>query len=144
VKDPRVVQLLIDWNAGNGLKRTTLKSVGSASAIALVTMPEFSSRDYLLGGRAVERMWLKATELDISLQPMVAAILHFARLNHGNGAGMPDFMKKEFTALYSRFIKVFPEAKSRGEIFLCRLCIAEKPGVRSQRIPVEKVLKFGS
>jgi hypothetical protein len=144
VKDPDVVQLLIDWKAGNGLKRTTRKSVEAASAVGLIIMPQFSPGDFLLGGRAVERMWLAATHLGIAVQPLAAAILHFARLNHGGGLGMADFMKEEFAALYERFKVQFPESDGKGQVFLCRLSVAEKPIVKSYRLPVNKVLTFAS
>ena len=140
VRDPMVAQLLADWNAGRGLERLARKSISAASAIGLITMPAFSSNDYLSGGRAVQRLWLTATDNGVSLQPMVAATLHFARLNHGDAEGMPEFMKSEFTSLFKRFERVFPEIKGREEIFLFRLSIAEKPAVKSYRLPLEKVL----
>lgn len=140
VKDPLVSQLLVEWRAGKGLERVARKSIAAASAVGLVLMPQFSSLDYLLGGRAVQRLWLSATEHSVSLQPMVAATLHFARLNHGNGEGMPDFMKEEFKILYKRFEQLIPEIKGREEVFLFRLCMAEKPSVRSYRYALDKVL----
>lgn len=139
VKDPRVINYLAEWRGGKGLERITRKSMASTSAVGLITMPEFSSLNYILGGRAVERMWLTATELGISLQPMLAATLHFARLNHGGGEGMPEYMKQEFSELYKRFGTVFPQISGKGEIFLFRLCIAEKPTIKSYRLSVDKV-----
>jgi molybdopterin/thiamine biosynthesis adenylyltransferase len=140
VKDPEVVKLLVDWKGGRALENVARKSINAASAIGFITMPNFSPQDYLNGGRAVERMWLKATELDISIQPMLAATFHFIRLNQGKGEGMPDFMKEEFSLLYKRFETLFPHTKGKGEIFLFRLCIAEHPNVKSYRIPLKDVL----
>lgn len=139
VKDPEVVRYLAEWRGGKALEKMARKSMAATSAIGLITMPEFSSINYILGGRAVERMWLTATENNISMQPMLAATLHFARLNHGRGEGLPDFMKEEFSGLYKRFEKLFPQVSGKGEVFLFRLCIAEKPAIKSYRLPVEKV-----
>lgn len=139
VKDPNVVKYLADWRGGKALEKMARKSMASASAIGLITMPEFSAINYILGGRAVERMWLVATESNISIQPMLAATLHFARLNFGGGEGLPDFMKEEFNSLYKRFGTLFPQISGKGEIFLFRLCIAEKPTIKSYRLPVDKV-----
>jgi len=142
VKDIEVANLLSKWKAGKGLERIPRKAINSASLVGLVTMPEFSPVNYILGGRAVQRMWLTAAQCNISMQPMVAALLHFARLVHGGGAGMPDFMKEEFTELYPRFTKLFPGAEGKEPVFLFRLSIAKKPLVKSYRIPVDKMLTF--
>jgi hypothetical protein len=140
VKDPEVVKLLAEWRGGKALEKMAQKSVGSASAIGLITMPEFSSLSYFTGGRAVERIWLTATGLGISMQPLLAATLHFVRLKHSNGEGMPDFMKEEFGLLYKRFEALFPEAKDKGEIFLFRLSVTNPPAIKSYRLSLEKVL----
>jgi molybdopterin/thiamine biosynthesis adenylyltransferase len=143
VSDPAVVKLLTDWNAGEGLKRTSRKAVNAASAIGLITMPAFSPSDFVMGGRALERMWLEATELGVSLQPMLAPVLHFARLTHGGGIGMPDFMIEGFKQLYGPFESIFPEIKDQTSVFLFRLCIAKQPIIKSYRIAVNKMLTFG-
>jgi hypothetical protein len=140
VRDPRVVALLAEWRGGKGLESLARKAVASASAIGLIIMPEYSPADYFLGGRAVERMWLLASTLNVSMQPMLAAPLHFARLRHGNGDGLPDFMKEEFTELYKRFEKIFPGIEGKGEIFLFRLSIAKTPSVKSYRLPLVNIL----
>ncbi len=140
VKDPRVVALLAEWRAGTGLESIARKAIASASGIGLIVMPHFTPLDYFMGGRAVERMWLMASKLNVSMQPMLAAPLHFARLKFGNGDGLPDFMKEEFTELYKRFEKVFPGLDGKGQIFLFRLCIAETPSVKSYRLPLGNIL----
>ncbi len=142
VKDMEVAKLLSTWRAGKGLERIPRKAVKSASVVGLVTMPDFSPMSFLTGGRAVQRMWLQAAKCDVSLQPMVAALLHFARLVHGDGVGMPALMKEEFTELYPRFVKLFPGAIGKEPVFLFRLSIANKPSVKSYRIPVDKMLTF--
>lgn len=140
VKDPKVVALLAEWRGGKGLEGIARKAIASASAVGLIVMPGYSTLNYFTGGRAVERMWLTASNLNISVQPMLAATLHFARLNYGNGEGLPDFMKEEFTELYHRFESIYPGIKEKGEIFLFRLSIAKTPEVKSYRLPLANIL----
>lgn len=140
VKDPRVVKLLAEWGGGKALEKMGRKAISAASAVGLITMPEFNALNYIKGGRAVERMWLTASVNGVSIQPMLAAPLHFARLIHGNGEGMPDFMKNEFIELRKQYLELFPKAENRGEIFLFRLCVAREPEIKSYRYPVSKVL----
>lgn len=140
VKDPKVVKLLSTWGGGKALEKMAAKAVDAASAIGLITMPSFTPENFVLGGRAVERVWLTANENKISLQPMLALPLHFARLVYGNGEGMPDFMKMEFEELRKKYLSIFPGIDSKGEIFLFRLSIAEHPKIKSYRYPLSKVL----
>lgn len=140
VKDRRVVSLLAKWRGGKALEKLGQKAISSASAIGLITMPEFKPESFINGGIAVQRLWLTAAELGIAMQPMLAAALHFARLNYGGGEGMPDFMKDEFAALYKKYLNVFPESSGKAEVFLFRLSIAREPSIKSYRLPIEKVL----
>lgn len=140
VKDPNVVKLLSEWRGGKALEKLAAKAVDAASAVGLITMPSFTPENFVLGGRAVERMWLTANENKISVQPMLALPLHFARLVYGNGIGMPDFMKEEFENLRKRYLDLFPRLDGKGEVFLFRLSIAEPPKIKSYRYPVSKVL----
>ena len=105
-------------------------------------MPDFSSTNYVLGGKAMERMWLIATKHGISIQPMMTPLLCFARLENGAGNGIPDFMKEEYTRLYRHFNELFPGIAHKGKILLFKLSIAEKTVVRSCRKPVDQVLLF--
>lgn len=139
VRDPKVVKLLAEWGGGKALENLAKKAIDSASAVGLITMPSFTPENYVLGGRAVERMWLTANNIGISVQPMLAVPLHFARLIHGNSEGMPPFMKDEFEELRKRFVQLFPKIEGRGEVFLFRLSIAEQPKIKSYRYPVAEI-----
>lgn len=139
VRDPKVVKLLAEWGGGKALENLAKKAINSASSVGLITMPGFSPMNYVKGGRAVERMWLTANKNKISVQPMLALPLHFARLIHGNSEGMPDFMKAEFEILRGRYLELFPGIEDKGEIFLFRLCIADEPEIKSYRYAVSEV-----
>ena len=138
VKDPQSMKLLSEWEGGQALEYTSRKGITSASAFGLITMPVFSSVNNILGGKAMERMWLMAAKNNISIQPMMTPILYFARMNKDGGKGMPDFMKKELEILYDRFCKLFLDTKNRENVFLFTLNIAETLSVRSPRKPIEQ------
>jgi len=140
VRDPEVVRLLAEWRGGKALEKIARKAIASASAVGLITMPAYSPANYLAGGRAVQRMWLTATQHGIAMQPMLAAVLHFARLKHANGEGMPDFMKEEFAQLHKRFERLFSQAIGKEDVFLFRLSIATEPKIKSYRLSLDKVL----
>ncbi len=140
VRDPEVVRLLAEWRGGKALEKMARKAIASASAIGYITMPGYTPTNLVNGGRALQRMWLTATEHHVAMQPMLAATLHFARLKHANGDGMPTFMKEEFESLYKRFQQLFSQLNGKEGVFLFRLSIAAEPKVKSYRLSLDKVL----
>lgn len=141
-KDWLVIKYLNEWKGGSGFERLSRKCVANASALGLITMPEYGKESFFNGGRAIQRVWLAANQQNISFQPLTSPVFLFIRLIHGNGKGLTRSIIEELSALRSQFIKLFAVQNEKQEIFLFRLCIAEKPKVRSLRRPVEEVLKL--
>jgi hypothetical protein len=134
LRSPRVPELLRAWKAGQGLEKLTQSALLSSSAIGLLTAPRDSIRDRFLGGRALERVWLTATRLGLSLQPHTASIFLFARALGTGGAEFDAETIGELIALQARLRGVF-EA-SGTEVFLFRLFPQCEPLARSLRLPV--------
>jgi molybdopterin/thiamine biosynthesis adenylyltransferase len=140
IKDPRAIQLVNDWDKGAALENMTRNLVASSSAVGLVTAPAFTPEYCVHAGEAAERAWLVATKHRVGFQPVLASVFHFARLIHGNGAGMPEKIQKKFSGLHSEFIKLFGlSSTSEQPLFLFRLCFADEPGVKSLRLDLEEI-----
>lgn len=139
-KDPKVLDLLKHWKMGTGLERLSKKSGLASSAIALVTMPNYTADDFIKGGKAVERMWLTANRAGISLHPMTASILHFNILKYGDGLNQDLYLKNKFSELNEIFYNCFPTVDEQEvSVFLCRLFYAEAEGTPSKRLPIDKI-----
>jgi molybdopterin/thiamine biosynthesis adenylyltransferase len=131
---PRVPELLRRWKVGHGLEKLTSSALLSASAIGLLTVPRESIHERFLAGRALERVWLAAARLGLSLQPHTSSIFLFARALGGGGAAFDAETLGELIALQARLRGVF---EARGtEAFLFRLFPHCEPLVRSLRVPV--------
>jgi len=142
VKPWPVIKLLNDWKLGTGLERMGRKTIASASALGLVTMPNFSSDDFYVGGRALERVWLAANHQQIAVHPSSIATLVFNTLEHGSPDILSGSMKKEVVDLRNQFAALFALPKNIGEVLLLRFCIADPPKARSVRYPIEQILSF--
>lgn len=140
--DPDVIKYLTIWKGGKAFEKLSRKAVDSASAVALVTMPAYDRKNYLLGGQCVERIWLEATKRNLSIQPMLAPLFLFTRLIHGNGENIPEKMSDELKELRKKFIDVFPIKENIGEIFLFKIAASSELHVKSLRKPVESVLTW--
>ena len=141
-KDPQVLNLIKNWKKGTGLERLSYKSGLAASAIGLITMPAYTSQNFIEGGKAAERMWLTANLNNISLHPMTASILHFNILKYGKALDSDSYLKEKFEQLNAIFFKCF-SAVSATEVpvFLCRLFYAEQEAYTSERLPIDQIFK---
>jgi len=126
-------------NGGNAFKKMAQKAVRASSALGIISMPEYSGKHFLLGGEAIERVWLEANLRNISVQPITQFTFLLARLVHGNEEGFDSFYKQEFNDLKQRFFKLLPHLENKQPVFTFRLCKAEEPLVKSLRKPLDAV-----
>jgi molybdopterin/thiamine biosynthesis adenylyltransferase len=137
-----VVNNLIKWGGGGAIEKLGAKMTKSSSGLALLTMPNYSKKDFIAGGRALQRVWIKANQLGMSVQPMSAAIFLFARLVHGKGDGLSDKMMHELNEIRKTHLALFETDDTKGEVFLFRLFYADEPKVTSLRKHLDDVFEI--
>jgi hypothetical protein len=131
LRSPRVAELLRGWKRGHALERLTRKALLAASAVGLITSANDSIRDRFVAGRALQRVWLTATRLGLSLQPHTASIFLFARALGGGQADFDAETMGELLGLQARLRGTF---RAQGtELFLFRLFPGCEPLARSLR-----------
>lgn len=135
-----VANLLRKWGGGEAFKKLGKRSIENASAVGLITMPGFSYEDYYNAGRSLERVWITANGLNISIQPCTALVYLFYRLIEMKGEGLSSEVIEELKKIKNKFNTLFPEATSNAEIFLFRAFIADHPELKSLRRPLSEVL----
>ncbi len=141
-KDWEVLDYLNKWEKGQGLERFSRGQALSASAIGLITMPNYNINDFYEGGRAMERIWLNATMKNISFQPLTIATLIFNTFLYESKNTFSTPMIEELNVLRKEFENIFSINKSVGEIMLFRVFLADAPEKKSLRVPAQKVLSF--
>lgn len=140
IKDLKAIKLIAAWNGGSALETVSHDLVASASAAAIVTMPGFDAESMIQAGRAVERVWLTATSHGVAFQPLLASVLHFARIVQGGGEGIPQDIQHEFLVLHREFLKIFDySGLTEVPLFFMRLCYAEPPKLIAQRLGLDDI-----
>jgi hypothetical protein len=140
IKDLKAIKLVAAWNGGSALEAVSHDLVASASAVAIVTMPGFDAEHMIQAGRAVERAWLTATAHGVAFQPLLASVLHFARIIQGGGEGIPQNIQHEFLVLHREFVKIFGYSElTEVPLFFMRLCYAEPPRLIAQRLGMDDI-----
>lgn len=139
-----VARFMGKLGAGKAFIAGARQMLAASSAFAVVTVPGHGLADYLQGGRAMQRVWLTATSLGLSFQPLAAVTYLFMRVRFFGGEGLPPSSVETLRRLLDRFDRVFPEIdRDHGHVLYFRLAHAEPASARSLRRPVEAVLEEG-
>lgn len=140
IRNEKVIQTINSLEVGYGFDALAKRIVKTASALCMITMPEYNLANFFEGGRAMERFWLLATDLGIAVHPVISPFYLFSRLLHGNGEGLPQRTITELTALRKRFDEIAQLGNNRAEVFFTKIAIAPDQELKSHRLPVQKVL----
>jgi hypothetical protein len=133
-----VVRLMRAMGLGAAIDGLAVRSVRACSAMALLTIGGSEPKDYFLGGRAMERVWLVATSLGMAVQPMSALPYIFARLE--KGGGFPSSETNALRFLRSRYLRLFHVKPGAGELLLFRIARAGPPSARALRRRLDDML----
>lgn len=133
LRSPGVPPLLKRWRGGRGLEKLTRSSLLASSAVGLLLVTRQTLPARVDAGRALERVWLLATQRGLSLQPHTAAVFLFARAFGGGARDFDSETLGELHGLHARLRAVF--GAPGGEVFLFRLFPSCEPLERSLRRP---------
>ena len=135
------MELVRQWGGGRNLEKMSRKYVAGSSAIGLIVMPTARPDDYFNGGRALERMWLTATERRLAIHPITATPYYFALLLRQGGQGLDASTIAELRALRPEFERLFGLTTPTAEVLLFRVAYASLETTRSRRRPIDDVLR---
>ncbi len=136
-EDSKAIDFLRSLNGGNAFTKMVNRAVSVSSALGIITMPAYSEINFLLGGRAVERVWLEANILDVAFQPISQLVFLMARLKHGHAGEIETYFAKEVEQLAHEFYNLLPQLKDEQLIFIFRLSKADRPAITSLRRPID-------
>jgi len=140
IRNEKVIRTIRKLNGGYGFDSLARKIVKTASALCMITLPEYNPENFFEGGRAMERFWLEATNLNLAVHPVISPFYLFSRILHGNGEGLDQRTITELTGLRERFDEIAGLGNNRAEVFFTKIAIAEEPLLKAHRLPLAEVL----
>jgi molybdopterin/thiamine biosynthesis adenylyltransferase len=139
--DPAAINLVHQWDLGRKLERLSERYVQSSAAVGMIATRMARPQDYFNGGRAIQRMWLAATEKDLAVHPMTALPYLMSMLDPAVSA-IDARTAAQIDSLRPDYQKLFGPTDALCGIFLFRISFAASTEQRSLRRPIEEVLKF--
>lgn len=140
---PEVAATLRELGGGRAFGERAEKAILRSSAVGLVTVGGAAAASALRGGRAVERVWLTATALGLSFQPVTALVYLFEMLDGSGATVFSAREREELRSLRARFDALFEAADGGTRLMLFRVGRAAAPSARTPRLPLEQVLSWG-
>lgn len=114
----------------------SVRLLKSSPAYALITIKNRKPENYVAGGRVMERFWIKANSLGLSLQPMAGFVF---LLNHLATDGGSQF-RSDHQQLIQQFQNSLKQIKGlnsdQSYLMFFRMGICDKSNKRTQRKPL--------
>lgn len=145
-----VLRLLSSWptlarlrtiGGGGGLESPSRDAIDAASGVALLRRRSTGASTHFHGGRALQRIWLRATSMGLSIQPMSVLVYLFDRIENGDAVGLEEDTRQGLIDLADQFRKLFPPLGfPASDLLLFRIAYADPPTVRSNRLELDEMI----
>jgi molybdopterin/thiamine biosynthesis adenylyltransferase/nitroreductase len=137
-----VMQFLNRLGAARLIAGISYQGIMQASAVGLLKCPGHGPRDYLEGGRALQRIWLAATREGLAFQPMTAITLFRLRWQLGRQDGLPRGQRRSLESILTVYENLFPPSSGgrQGHIMLFRIGYGRPVACRTLRRPIPTFL----
>lgn len=142
IRSEKVINAVKNLGGGNALGMLAMRTVSTASALCMISVPGYSLKNFFEGGRSMERFWLEATNLNLAIHPLISPLYLFSRILHGNGEGLDEKNIEELRFLRDQFNKITQAGNDDSEIFLAKIAIATEPSLKAHRLDLKDILVF--
>jgi molybdopterin/thiamine biosynthesis adenylyltransferase/nitroreductase len=142
------LRLMASWNVmravgtfggGAGLEKIGKDLLPASCAAGLLTVDANSEPAFFRAGRALQRVWLRATALGLDLHPVTPITYLIARLDRGGHRFSPSQVE-EIQRLRGALERVVELPPGHVAPMLFRLVAGARPTARALRRPVQMVL----
>ncbi|MEJ0021840.1 MAG: hypothetical protein WDN47_04705 [Candidatus Doudnabacteria bacterium] len=143
------IKLLRSWKWTNLLDKIGIskqiakdnaKNYETASALGIIVIPTNSRNDYVVAGRAMERVWLKVTSMGLSLQPMTGILFFMQKILSGKheefSTEQVQLIKEGYQKISSGF-----DVTNQTIAMLFRIGDGGEPSAKSLRYTIPEIMQ---
>jgi hypothetical protein len=126
-----------------GVARQAAQEVSASGAVGILSVEAPGTRDFVEGGRALERIWLAAQSEKLVFHPTASLPVFLAHANRTAGEALLAKHRRVVSEMSRAFSVLFPHLADRTIQMVFRVGEGAPATVRSLRRPLEDVLSFG-
>ena len=112
----------------------------AAAAIGGILISASDPIDFVRAGRVLQRAWLTATSLGLSLQPLTGILFFDLLIKNEEAREFSTQEKDSITRAYRRTAQLF-QADEKRVAFMFRIGKGEAPSARASRLPLSTVVE---
>ena len=129
------VRLLNVFGLSKSIPKQSAPIYRSSSAIGALILENDRDESFLSAGRAFQRLWLTATSLGVSLQPVTAIPYLMQRVEAGEAQAFSPKHTEMIRAAYGKITKTFGLVGEEHIAMLFRVGYGDAPSARSSKLP---------
>jgi len=138
----KIAKYLTKLGIAKFIAKENSKIYSSGSAIGLITVSHNATKEeFIFVGRAMQRLWLKATELDLSFHPITGIIYLIQRILHNENEVLSPTHVELVKNSFSKITKVFGVSDESYVTLLFRIGHGGKPSAVSSRMKARIEMK---
>ena len=139
------VEFLNKWLMGTLAPRIQLDLLPGLFCAAhfalLAPRPLLEIDDYLVAGRALQRLWLTASSLDLHIQPEMTPVIFTRDYRHGQSFTRTAGAIERVAKLNRRLTELLAGNHTDSLFFMGRMGSGSPPWARSTRRPLDQLLR---
>jgi hypothetical protein len=122
------------------IAKENAEKYSDSAAIAIITVNGHSNKDYVDAGRLMERVWLEATKLGLSVHPCTGVLFFMESIKGGNDWAFSQEHKQMISNAYDSIETIF-KVKGKAIPMMFRLGYSDEATARAKRLKPNLVFK---
>ena len=133
----RILQVLNKIGASNMVAKTNAGIYASSSVMGVIIIKDKTPKDFVMAGRMFERIWLKATSMGLSMQPLTGILFLMHRIRAGKINEFSLSQIQLVTTAYERMAKAFGISPEKTMAITFRIGKSSSPTARALRLKAQ-------
>jgi|SRR3989344_8637767 len=117
------------------------KTYSASSVLGAISIVGKTSEDFIAVGRILERVWLTATKLGLSFQPVTGVLWFHRRLEDGEENWFSENHKHLIEKAYAKIASIFSIKDNQIIAMMFRVGRSTPPSAKSLRFPLENFVE---
>ncbi len=133
----RALQMLNKIGASAMVAKTNAGIYASCGAMGVIVINDKTPKDFVMAGRVFERIWLKATSMGLSMQPLTGILFLMYRIRAGKTSEFSPSQIQLVTVAYGRMAEAFGISPEKTMAIAFRVGKSSLPTARALRLKAQ-------
>ncbi len=135
----KIIRFLNKFGMNKMVGKQNARTNSLSAGFGVIVIKGKTPKDFVIAGRALQRIWLTATKFNLSLQPLTGILFLMHKISAGQTMEFTEKQIKTIKAGYRVLCREFNIEGNDTVAFMFRLGVGGSPSARSVRFNVDEV-----